>query len=225
VKSLADREAAVRGAAADFSLYLVFDAAVARDSNVDAERCIRACVAGGAGLVQLRDKTSSRRDLFEAATRLARATRGLGVPFIVNDHLDVALIAGAGGVHLGAEDLPVCAARRLAPAPFLIGATARSVEEALRAEGEGASYLGVGSLRASGTKKAPAMSVETARRIAAAVRIPVVAIGGIDAPLAVGLRGTGLAGVAVCSALLAASDPEAASREIRAAFLGHEDET
>jgi thiamine-phosphate pyrophosphorylase len=143
----------------------------------------------------------------------------------VNDRLDVALAARAHGVHLGDEDLPVEAARRIAPPGFVVGATARSLGAAEAAVRAGATYVGIGSLFASRTKEAPRMSVETAGRIARALDAPVVAIGGIDAAGAARLHGIGLAGVAVCRAIFDEPDPAYAARRVRQAFLGEREET
>lgn len=207
--------------AVDFSLYAILDVAVLADLRLSLEEAAEWCAEGGARVVQLRDKTASSRRLFDEAARLVAITRRLDVLAIVNDRADVALAAGADGVHVGRDDLPVAAARRVLGPTAIVGATARSLDEALAAQAEGAAYVGVGSLYASRTKEAPLMTPATAGEIARSLRVPVVAIGGIDEVGAAKLSGMGLAGVAVCRALFEdRNEVTAAARRIRDAFLG-----
>ena len=208
-------------AAIDFSLYAILDVAVLADLSLSIEEAAEGCVAGGARVLQLRDKRADTRRLFDEAVRLVAIARRLGVVAIVNDRADVTLAAGADGVHVGESDLPVAEAKRLLPPEGIVGGTARSLEEALAAQGEGAAYVGVGSIFASRTKEAPRMTPATAGEIARALRVPVVAIGGIDATGAAQLSGLGLAGVAACRALFEDRDGvPAAARRIRDAFVG-----
>jgi thiamine-phosphate pyrophosphorylase len=177
-----------------------------------------AAAAGGATMLQVRAKRLGARDLL-ALTRRVRARAG-NVPVVVNDRLDVALAAGAAGCHLGQDDLPLDAARRLAPTGFLLGGSAYSEEAARRAAAERPDYIGIGPVAATPSKDDVPAAVGWAgfARIAtAAPGIPAVGIGGIDAALAAGARAAGAAGVAVISAVLGADDPEAATRALRAA--------
>ncbi len=177
-----------------------------------------AAVRGGATMLQLRAKGVDGR----ACLALARAVlaRAGAVPLLVNDRLDVALAAGAAGCHLGQGDLPIDAARRLAPAGFILGGSAYSEEEARRAAAERPDYLGIGPITATSSKQDVPDAIGWsgfARVAAAAPGIPAVGIGGIDAALAAQARAAGAAGVAVISAVLGAPDPEAATRALRAA--------
>ena len=178
-----------------------------------------AAVAGGATMLQVRAKDAGGREL-AALTRAVLARAG-AVPVVVNDRLDVALVAGAAGCHLGQADLPIDQARRLAPAGFLLGGSAYSEEEARRAAAERPDYLGIGPIAATPSKRDVPGAIGWdgfARVRAAAPGIPAVGIGGIDVALAAQARAAGAAGVAVISAVLGAVDPEAATRALRAAL-------
>jgi thiamine-phosphate pyrophosphorylase len=177
-----------------------------------------AAVGGGATMLQLRAKQVGGREAAGLAARILAAAGS--VPFVVNDRLDVALAIGAAGCHLGQTDLPIDAARRLAPPGFLLGGSAATAEEARRASDEGADYLGIGPLAATPSKAdaAPPIGWDGFARIHAAVpHLPAVGIGGIDTALAAGARAAGAAGIAVISAVLGAADPLAATRALRAA--------
>jgi thiamine-phosphate pyrophosphorylase len=177
-----------------------------------------AAVAGGATMLQVRAKDAGGREL-AALTRAVLARAG-AVPVVVNDRLDVALLAGAAGCHLGQGDLPIDQARRLAPAGFVLGGSAYSEEEARRAAAERPDYLGIGPVAATPSKRdvPGAIGWEGFVRVrAAAPGIPAVGIGGIDLALAAQARSAGAAGVAVISAVLGAADPEAATRALRTA--------
>ena len=178
-----------------------------------------AAVGGGATMLQLRAKRVDGRTAAGLAARILAAAGS--VPFVVNDRLDVALAIGAAGCHLGQTDLPIDAARRLAPPGFLLGGSAATAEEARRASDEGADYLGIGPLAATPSKAdaAPPIGWDGFARVHAAVpHLPAVGIGGIDAALAAGARAAGAAGIAVISAVLGAADPVAATRALRAAL-------
>ena len=180
-----------------------------------------AAVRGGAGVIQLRHKTMPRGELLE----LARALRSVTPEalFVVNDHLDIALLAGADGVHLGPDDLGVAEARRLAGHGFLIGASASTVEAARAAIAAGADYLGCGPAFATPIKTekrviGPAGIAEISRAVGDAV--PVFAIGGIDAANIGELTALGLRRACVIRAVGAAKDPEQAARALRAMLEG-----
>jgi thiamine-phosphate pyrophosphorylase len=177
-----------------------------------------AAVGGGATMLQLRAKRVDGRTAAGLAARILAAAGS--VPFVVNDRLDVALAVGAAGCHLGQTDLPIDAARRLAPPGFLLGGSAVTIEEARRAADEGADYLGIGPIAATPSKAdaAPPIGWDGFARIHAAVpHLPAVGIGGIDMALAAGARAAGAAGIAVIAAVLGAADPVAATRALRAA--------
>jgi thiamine-phosphate pyrophosphorylase len=177
---------------------------------------VRAALRGGAPAVQLRMKDAPARDMVEMAHVLLGETRPAGALLFVNDRVDVAVVAGADGAHVGQDDLPVAAARRVSPPGFLLGVSAESVELAMQAEAEGADYVGVGPVYATGSKDDAGEPIGTGRiaEVAAAVRIPVVGIGGIGIGNARAVVESGAAGVAVISAVMRADDPEAAVREL-----------
>lgn len=167
---------------------------------------------GGAPAVQLREKDLPPRDLLPIARRIRTAARAAGALFFVNDRLDLALAAEADGVHLGPDDLPVAAARRLAPPPFLVGASARTPSAARTAEAAGADYIGCGPVFPTRTKPSTPIGLDHLAAVRAAVRIPVLAIGGLEAARAPAVRNAGAAGCAVARALMEASDPCAATK-------------
>lgn len=176
-------------------------------------------LGAGALALQLRDKTTPPRDLLAVARRLADAARASGALFFVNDRLDVALAAGAHGVHLGASDLPVRAARRSAPPGFLIGATARDPVSARAAASAGADYVGCGPVYRTRTKAqaGPAIGTSGLAAVAAAVDIPVIGIGGVEVAAAPRVFQAGAAGCAVASAVMAATDPAETVKALLAA--------
>jgi thiamine-phosphate pyrophosphorylase len=175
---------------------------------------VRAALRGGAPSIQLRAKDQPAREQVALARALLAETRAAGALLFVNDRLDVALASGADGVHLGQDDLPVEAARRIVPAGFLVGISAETAELARAAERGGADYVGTGPVYATGSKADAGEAVGCRRiaEVAAAVRIPIVAIGGIDAANAGEVVAAGAAGVAVISAVMRAPDPERATR-------------
>ncbi len=178
---------------------------------------VEAALSGGATAVQLRDKRSPPSGLLELGAEMRRICRLHGAPLLVNDRADLAVALSADGVHLGSEDLPPAEARRLLPPPVWIGVSAASVREARSAEESGADYLGVGPIFATATKADAGEPIGLVRlcEIAAAVRIPVVGIGGIGAANCASVIDAGAAGVAVISAIMAAEDPATSARLIR----------
>ncbi|HEY0151519.1 MAG TPA: thiamine phosphate synthase [Longimicrobium sp.] len=199
---------------------------VVTDPGVPAGRTlldvVRAALRGGAPSVQLRAKDASAREAALLARELLVETRAAGALLFVNDRVDVALAVGADGAHLGDEDLPLAAARRIVPPGFLLGMSADSVELALQAERDGADYLGVGPVYGTASKADAGAPIGTARiaEVAAAVRIPIVGIGGIHAHNAAPVVHAGAAGVAVISAVMHPDDPEAATRALMEAVKG-----
>lgn len=199
-----------------FRLYAVTDRAWAADEE-DFFHQIEAAVRGGAAIVQLREKRLEDDAFLAEARRFAALCRELGAVSIINDRPDIALAAGADGVHVGQDDLAAGRARALLGPGKLLGVSAHSRTEALRARAAGADYLGVGAAFATGTKAdATPISRETIRAVTAAVDIPAVAIGGVSRENILELRGLGLAGVAVVSGIFGQKHPEAAARELRA---------
>ncbi len=178
-------------------------------------KSVEDALRGGATSIQLRLKDSSTREMIEVGKAIRRLTRDYGALYFVDDRIDVALATDADGVQLGPEDMPIAIAREIAP-NLIIGASVYSVDEALEAEKEGASFLGAGSVFPSPTKPdARVIGLEGLRRIVESVRIPVVAIGGINKDNVEDVLRTGVAGVAVISAVMGAEDVYRATLELR----------
>ncbi len=199
----------------DFSLYLVTDRSLAHGrSTVD---IIRAAVAGGATCVQLREKHASTRDFLNEAKAVRALLAGSGVPLIINDRIDVALAVNAEGVHLGQTDMPIADARRIVGKSMLIGISAECVEDALRAEAEGADYVGISPVFATPTKTdtAPALGLSGVAAIRAKVSLPLVGIGGIGPANAAEVIRAGCDGIAVVSAIVAAPSPRDAAADLK----------
>lgn len=197
-------------------LYAVTDRAWAADGD-GLLRQIEDAIDGGAAVVQLREKHLDPAAFLAEAERFTALCRRRGAVSIINDRVDVALKSGADGVHIGQEDLAAGDARRILGPEKIIGVSAHSVEEALRAQAAGADYLGVGAAFATGTKAdARPISRETIRAITAAVDIPVVAIGGVNRQNLPQLAGTGVSGAAIVSGIFAAQDIERECRALRA---------
>jgi thiamine-phosphate pyrophosphorylase len=198
----------------DLRLCIITDAGMV--SNRSVERVVLGAIEGGASLIQYREKNATMREKYGAASRLCSIVKEQGVPFMVNDHADLAVAVRADGVHLGQDDLPVCAARRILGAGSVIGVSAGSVAEALQAQSDGAEYVSVGPVYPTRTKPdaGPAVSPELVREIVRAVQIPVVVIGGINASNVEAVMALGVSGVAVVSAVMKAEKPAHATREI-----------
>jgi thiamine-phosphate pyrophosphorylase len=168
-------------------------------------------------VLQLRHKTLARGELLDLAVRLRDLTAGGGVLFIVNDHVDIAMLARADGAHLGPDDLPVASARRIAPEGFLIGASASSPDAALEAVAAGADYVGSGPAFSTPIKKEKGViGPAGVAAVTAAVNVPVFAIGGIEEANVAQLTVLGLRRVCAIRAIAGAADPEAATRRLRA---------
>jgi len=172
-------------------------------------------IRGGAKIIQLRDKHSSKKELLPIAQQLKKLCAEHNVLFIVNNCLDLALAADADGLHLGQDDLPTREARRLLPIDKILGISARTVELATAAQSEGADYLGVGAMYPTSTKEtAVVVGLERLRQIRQAVSLPLVAIGGITKDNASEVMAAGASSVAVISAILQAESPQEAARQI-----------
>ena len=178
--------------------------------------CVADAIAAGATFVQLREKHASREEKIALAREIAPICKQAGVPFVIDDDVDVALLAGADGVHVGQDDLACAEARRLLGPDAIIGVSAHSVAEALKAQADGADYLGSGALVATATKgDATPLPPSELAAICAAVDIPVVGIGGLNARNIPQFAELGCAGAAVVSAIFAADDIAGATRELR----------
>jgi thiamine-phosphate pyrophosphorylase len=191
-------------------LYVIIDPEVAGDR--DEVQIARDALAGGARLIQLRDKTREKGLQLATALALQRVCREQGALFIVNDHVDLALAVEADGVHLGQKDLPVSVVRRLAPPQMIVGCSTNNPGEARQAEADGADYVSVGRLFPTGSKDdtRPA-TTDTLRAVKAAVSVPVCAIGGINEANIDEVVAAGADMAAVIAAVIAAPDPSAGS--------------
>lgn len=196
-------------------LYVITDPDISRGRSH--AQVAELAIKGGATVIQLRDKKANTRQLIEVGQVLREITRRMGVTFIVNDRVDVALAVDADGVHLGEEDMPVSVARRLLGPNRIIGASPERLDDAPLAERDGADYLGVGSVFGTSTKldAGPPIGVESLARAKRMVRIPIVAIGGVSADNAAQAIAAGADGVAVISAVVGAEDVAGAARRLR----------
>jgi thiamine-phosphate pyrophosphorylase len=194
----------------DLSLYLV------TDERPDLGPLVLAALEGGVTCVQVRDKTSSTRRFVERVRTALAVARPFGVPVLVNDRLDVALAAGADGLHVGPEDLEAGAARALLGPARILGVTAGDGEAAQRAAAAGADYVGSTAVFPTSTKAdaSPPIGLAGLAGIVRAAPLPVVAIGGIDRTNASDVMATGAAGIAVVSAICGAAEPRRAAEEL-----------
>ena len=203
-------------------LYVILDRSVAGGRDLDA--ILASALDGGAEMIQLREKTWPSGTLFPVAQRLRARCRAAGVPFIVNDRVDLALAVDADGVHLGQDDLPPAAARALLKPGMILGLSTHSVEQAKAAQAAGADYVAVGSMFPTAAKPefhlvGPAL----ARQVRPVVRVPLIGIGGITPDNVGDVIAAGADGVAVISAVCAAPDPGAAARRFLAAIAAARD--
>lgn len=177
---------------------------------------VKAALEGGAGIIQLREKRMTGRELVEAGLAVRELTRESGALFIVNDRLDIALAVGADGVHLGQDDMPLEVARRVAGPDMIIGISTHSLDQAIEAERGGADYIGVGPLFETRSKEdicAP-VGLDLLREVSAGVRIPKVGIGGVKDHNVGSVMEAGADMVAVITAVVAAPDVAGAARNL-----------
>jgi thiamine-phosphate pyrophosphorylase len=198
----------------DYSLYLVTD----RDllGHKDLAATVEAAIKGGVTLVQIREKNLSTLEFYQLALVIKEITNKYGIPFIVNDRVDIALAVDADGVHIGQDDMPLSAARKLLGGHKIIGVSVATLEQALEAQRDGADYLGIGAVFPTMTKDdADYVSLEDLQQIKLSVTLPVVAIGGINKNNLRNVMATGIDGAAVVSAIIACSDPHEAACNLR----------
>jgi thiamine-phosphate diphosphorylase len=194
-------------------LYVIIDTRLVRG---DIGKTAEDVIAGGANFLQLRAKDLSTREFIEAGTRLSEICKRNRIPFIVNDRVDIALALDSDGVHLGQDDMPVAAARKIIPQGKLIGLSVHSLEEAAKAKEEKPDYIGVGPIFFTRTKVSAIPPVETdfIRKIRSGTNLPLVAIGGINAENMEEVIAAGADAIAVCSAILNADDIKAAAERL-----------
>lgn len=198
----------------DYSICVIIDHLV--EETLPLAVFIEEVVRGGATLLQVRVKNKTDREFLELAIRCVDLARQVSVPVVVNDRVDIALLTAADGVHLGQQDIPVSEAKKLLARDAIVGASARSVEDARRAQQQGATYIGVGPFFSSPTKPwIPPLSVETIRTIRKEISLPIVAIGGINETNAGIAISQGADGVAIISALRQCPDPRRVVSRIR----------
>jgi thiamine-phosphate pyrophosphorylase len=197
----------------DPTLYVVLDRAVARGRSLD--DVLQAVIDGGCRMVQLREKEWPSGRLLPVAERLLARARRAGVTFILNDRVDLAVVVGADGVHLGQDDLPARAARPLLREGMILGISTHSVAQAHAARDDGADYVAVGSMFATGTKPDfELVGPRLVRKLRPDIRVPLVGIGGITHENVGDVVRAGADGVAVVSAVCAATDPTVATRRL-----------
>ena len=199
----------------DTTLYFITDST--GFSEEEFLRRTEEALKGGASLLQLREKDKTTREYIALAEKVHTLTKKYNVPLIIDDRVDVALAMGAEGVHLGQSDMPIDIARKILGDDFIIGATTKTVPQALEAYQQGADYLGVGAIYPTTTKvKTVITSTETLGNICSAVPIPVNAIGGLNKDNIDILKGITIAGICVVSAIMKADDPKQATAELKA---------
>ena len=202
----------------DYSVYLVTD----RRNKTDEEflNIIEEAIKGGTTVVQLREKTASTKEFYDLALRVKEITSRYGVPLLINDRIDIALAVDSEGVHIGQDDMPADIAREIIGDDKILGVSASTVEEAKKAEMDSADYIGSGAVFPTVTKDdADSVSKEELKEIVDSIDIPVVAIGGITIENANTLKGSGIAGFSVVSAIMSAEDPKEASLKLKEIYF------
>lgn len=206
----------------DYTLYLVTDQKLIVPDKLP--KAVEQAILGGCTMIQLRDKTSSSNSFYQQAKAIKTITDYYHVPLIINDRIDIALAVGAAGVHLGQQDLPAFAARKIIRSYMLLGVSATTVKEAVQAQQAGADYIGVGAMYPTDTKSDAALvTLKELKHIRSAVSKPIVAIGGIHEEQAELLSKTGIHGIAVVSAILSSPDIQSAAKRLRKQFEGRKD--
>ena len=200
----------------DLSLYLV------TDKSEDIEKFLKTieeAIKGGVSLVQIREKTAETIDFYNLALKVKKITEKYNVPLIINDRVDVALAIDADGVHVGQSDMPCDITRKLVGPNKIVGVSAATITEAIKAEKDGADYIGTGAIFPTSTKdNAPKITKKDLKEIADSINIPVVAIGGITADNAYELHDTGIKGLSVVSAIMNSNNPKKSAEKLLKIF-------
>ena len=195
-------------------LYAVTDSSMISNSTLKEK--VEEAILGGATMIQLREKNISKDEYIALAKEIKEVTDSYNIPLIINDQVEVAIDCDAAGVHVGQEDMAASLVRAKIGPEKILGVSAQTVEQAILAEKAGADYLGVGSIFPTSTKKdAVLVSKETLKAICDSVNIPVVAIGGINEENIIKLKGSGIAGISVVSAIFAQKDAQKAAEGLR----------
>lgn len=201
----------------DYSIYLVTDRDLMSTDTI--EEAVEQAIKGGCTLIQLREKECSSLDFYNTAVNVKKITDKYNVPLLINDRLDIAQAVDAAGVHIGQSDLPCSVVRKILGDDKIIGVSAGNLKDALKAQKDGADYLGVGAMYATGTKKdAKPTSMEELKKIRENVSIPIVVIGGINKDRIKDFKGTKIDGLAIVSAIIAQKDIREAAKEIKEEF-------
>ena len=196
----------------DLSLYLVTDNS---DDEEKFLKTIEEAINGGVTVVQIREKTADTLDFYNLALKVKEITTKYNVPLIINDRVDVALAVDADGVHVGQSDMPCDITRELIGENKILGVSAATIDEAKKAEKDGADYIGTGAVFPTSTKDdAPSITKKDLKDIVDSINIPVVAIGGINIENAKELKNTGISGLSVVSAIMSADNPKKASEKL-----------
>lgn len=205
---------------ADYRLYLVTDRNCLQQQTL--EQAVEQAILGGVTLVQLREKAIASKEFYERALRIKAICHHYNVPLLINDRVDIALAVEADGVHIGQSDLPCGVVRQILGKDKIIGVSARTVQQAIQAQADGADYLGVGAMFATSTKAdAQTVTIASLTQIRQAVTLPIVAIGGINHTTLPALQqalqaaDTSIDGVAVVSAILGQKDVKLASEKLK----------
>jgi thiamine-phosphate pyrophosphorylase len=200
----------------DLSLYLV------TDKSDDVEKFLKTieeAINGGVTVVQIREKTADTLDFYNLALKVKEITSRYNVPLIINDRVDVALAIDADGIHVGQSDMPCDVTRKLVGPDKIVGVSAATIEEAKKAEKDGADYIGTGAVFPTQTKDdAPKVTKKELKDIVDSINIPVVAIGGITLDNAHELLDTGIAGLSVVSAIMSSDNPKKSSKKLLEIF-------
>ena len=202
----------------DYSVYLVTD----HRNKTDEEflNIIEEAIKGGTTIVQLREKTASTKDFYQLALKVKEITSKYDVPLLINDRIDIAIAVDSEGVHIGQDDMPADIARKIIGEDKILGVSASTVEEAKKAQEDGADYIGSGAVFPTATKDdADSVSKEELKEIVDSIDIPVVAIGGITLENASTLKDTCIAGFSVVSAIMSADNPKEASQKLREIYF------
>lgn len=199
----------------DYSLYLVTDRGLSRGRST--REIVEAAVTGGVTCVQLREKNLGTRAFIDEALSIRALLKKRSIPLIINDRIDVALAVEADGVHLGQQDMPIGLARKIGGDSLIIGISAESIDDAVRAKREGADYIGISPVFATPTKTdtGPPLGLSGIKEIRRLVDCALVGIGGVNRANAASVIAAGADGIAVVSAVVSAADPGAAARQLR----------
>lgn len=197
----------------DYSLYLCTDRDLMSSDSI--EKSVEEAIKGGVSVVQLREKECSSKEFYEYGIKVKKITDNYKIPLIINDRIDIALALQADGIHLGQSDLPCKIAKEMVKDTMIIGVSVSTVKEAIKAQKEGADYLGVGAMYATNTKTdATIVTIDELINIQKAVTIPIVVIGGINKQTIVNFKNKGISGVAVVSAIISQENVEMAAKEL-----------